>query len=193
MEKGNSTLLMTGVTSAGTTSCGCQSETGEAPDYSKKEWWYQVPEITKDVDTFFIYPTVYNGMNENDPEFASLDNEEMRQGVEEMHRTQASVFEESTNVFMSYYRQASTMYVGKVVIETGNADKAVSDISYKDVTAALDYYFENYNAGRPFIIASHSQGSAINRVILKNYFKDHCEYYERMIAAYSVGYSITKY
>jgi len=76
--------------------------------------------------------------------------------------------------------------------ETGNADKAVSDIPYKDVTAALDYYFENYNAGRPFIIASHSQGSAINRVILKNYFKDHCEYYERMIAAYSVGYSITK-
>lgn len=131
-------------------------------------------------------------MNENDPEFASLDNEEMRQGVEEMHRTQASVFEESTNVFMPYYRQASTMYVGKVVIETGNADKAVSDIPYKDVTAALDYYFENYNAGRPFIIASHSQGSAINRVILKNYFKDHCEYYERMIAAYSVGYSITK-
>lgn len=166
--------------------------TGEAPDYSKKECWYQIPEITKDVDTFFIYPTVYNGLNENDPEYAPLDNEEMKQGVEAMKNTQASVFEESTNVYIPLYRQASTLYVGEVVMEMGSADDAVSGIPYQDVTAALDYYFENYNSGRPFIIASHSQGSAINRLILKNYFKEHPDYYERMIAAYSIGYSITQ-
>lgn len=165
---------------------------GAAPDYSNAGCWYQIPEITKDVDTFFIYPTVYNGMNENDPEYAPLDNEEMKQGVEEMNKTQASVFEETTNVFIPYYRQASTMYVGKVVVETGNADKAISGIPYQDVTSALDYYFKNYNGGRSFIIASHSQGSAINRLILKDYFKDHPEYYERMIAAYAIGYSITE-
>ena len=169
-----------------------ETETPVAPDYSKAECWYQIPEITKDVDTFFIYPTVYNGMNENDPEYALLDNEEMKQGVEMMKNSQASVFEESTNVFIPYYRQASTLYVGEVVKETGSADKAVSGIPYQDVTSALDYYFKNYNDGRPFIIASHSQGSAINRLILKNYFKEHPEYYERMIAAYSIGYSITK-
>ena len=28
-----------------------------------------------------------------------------------------------------------------------------------DVFAALDYYFENYNHGRPYILAGHSQGS----------------------------------
>lgn len=27
-----------------------------ATDYSKKSSWYQIPEITKDVDTFYIYP-----------------------------------------------------------------------------------------------------------------------------------------
>ena len=27
---------------------------GEAPDYSKKECWCKIPEITKDVDTFYI-------------------------------------------------------------------------------------------------------------------------------------------
>ena len=26
----------------------------EAPDYSREECWYQIPEITKDVDTFYI-------------------------------------------------------------------------------------------------------------------------------------------
>ena len=63
---------------------------------------------------------------------------------------------------------------------------------YEDLTAALDYYFENYNEGRPFIFAGHSQGSALVRLLLKTYFKDHPEYYERMVAAYAIGYSITK-
>ena len=31
-------------------------ETG-APDYSRKECWLNFPEITKDVDTFYIYST----------------------------------------------------------------------------------------------------------------------------------------
>ena len=208
MKKKILALLMIGVIAASITACGCQSSTtttdnsttasannsnvATAPDYSKMECWYQIPEITKDVDTIFIYPTVYNGINEDDPEYAPLDNAEMKQGAEEMNKTQASVFEESTNVFIPCYRQASTMYVGKVVKETGSADKAISGIPYQDVTAALDYYFKNYNSGRPFIIASHSQGSAINRLVLKNYFKEHPEYYERMIADYSIGYSITK-
>ncbi len=28
--------------------------TGNTPDYSKAECWYKIPEITKDVDTFYI-------------------------------------------------------------------------------------------------------------------------------------------
>lgn len=46
--------------------------------------------------------------------------------------------------------------------------------------------------GRPFIIAGHSQGSAILRFVLKDYFKTHPDRYERMVAAYVIGYSITK-
>ena len=48
-----------------------------APDYSKKSCWYQIPEITKEFDTFFIYPTEYIGSNEGDPDYASLDNPDM--------------------------------------------------------------------------------------------------------------------
>ncbi len=32
---------------------------GDAPDYSQKKCWLQVPDITKDVDTFYIYSTAY--------------------------------------------------------------------------------------------------------------------------------------
>ena len=35
-----------------------------------------------------------------------------------------------------------------------------------DTFAALDYYFTHYNNGRPFILASHSQGSSMLRIIL---------------------------
>ena len=30
-----------------------------ATDYSKKESWYKIPEITKEVDTFYVYATEY--------------------------------------------------------------------------------------------------------------------------------------
>ena len=208
MKKKILALLMIGVIAASITACGCQSSstttdnstTGStnnsnvaaAPDYSKNECWCQVPEISKDVDTFFVYPTVYSGKNEGDPDYASLDNAEVKQQVDEVKNFQASVFEESTNVFIPYYRQAGLKRAGEAVKQTGNIDAAISDIPYEDIEAALDYYFTNYNNGRPFILAGHSQGSAIIRYALKNYFKEHPEYYERMVAAYILGYSITK-
>ncbi|MBQ3425844.1 MAG: DUF3089 domain-containing protein [Clostridia bacterium] len=165
---------------------------GEAPDYSKNNCWYQIPEITKDVDTIYIYSTVYMGFNEGDSDYATINNPEMIKGVLGEYVTQASVYEDSTNVFVPYYRQSSMRYAGEVAAETGDIDAAISGISYDDVTAALDYYFENYNEGRPFIIAGHSQGSSMVKLVLKKYFKEHSDYYERMVAAYPIGFSITK-
>ena len=170
-------------------------EAAEAPDYSQTSCWYQIPEITKEVDTFFIYPTEYLASNEDDPDYAALDNAEMRDAVENIdHRLLASVYEDSTNVFMPYYRQASLRVQFNAWKKTGDIRSALKDASpYADITAALDYYFENYNNGRPFILASHSQGSGISTLVLENYFKDHPDYYERMVAAYVIGFSVTKY
>ena len=161
-------------------------------DYSQKANWFKIPEITKDVDTFYIYSTVTMSANEGDPDYATLDNAEMLDGVIIEHAIKSSVFENSTNVFIPYYRQASMKLMGKVWQKGGNVDEAISGTPYNDLTAALDYYYKNCNEGRPFIFAGHSQGSALVRLFLKNYFKDHPDYYERMIAAYAIGYSITK-
>ena len=167
---------------------------GSAPDYSQAECWYQIPEITREVDTFFVYPTEYLASNEGDPDYAALDNSEMRDGVENVdHRFMASVYEDSTNVFIPYYRQAGMRVMFDSWKKTGDVRNALKDASpYADITAALDYYFENYNNGRPFILASHSQGSAICTLVLENYFTDHPDYYERMVAAYLIGFSVTK-
>ncbi|MBQ7155938.1 MAG: DUF3089 domain-containing protein [Synergistaceae bacterium] len=166
--------------------------TVKAPDYSKFASWYKIPPITKDVDTFFVYPTDYMAANEGDPDYAPLDNPEMLEGVKFDHMIMASAYEESTNLFIPYYRQAGMRYAGEIGKKSGDPRKAFSATPYEDITAALDYYFENYNNGRPFIIAGHSQGSGIITLVLKDYFKEHPEYYKRMIAAYVIGFSVTK-
>lgn len=180
---------------------GCGDNTAEktvektvknTPDYSQKSSWYQIPEITKDVDTFYILATEYMGFDEGAPNYAAMDEPEMVEGAPIQYAMNASAFEESTNVFLPFYRQSSLKYAGEVWRRDGNGDAALSGIPYEDITAALDYYFKNYNNGRPFILASHSQGSAISKLVLKKYFKEHPEYYSRMVAAYVIGYAVTK-
>lgn len=51
------------------------------PDYSKANSWYQIPKITKDVDTFYILATEYMGFSDGDPNYATLDNSEMVEGA----------------------------------------------------------------------------------------------------------------
>ena len=166
---------------------------GDTPDYSKTSCWYKISDVSKDVDTFFVYPTEYMGINEGDPDYAPLDNPEMLEGVKNLdHKYMASVYEESTNLFMPYYRQASLRLEGNTWEKTGDIRAALTGIPYHDITAALDYYFEHYNNGRPFILAGHSQGAAICKLVLQNYFKEHPEYYKRMVAAYVIGFSVTK-
>jgi hypothetical protein len=164
----------------------------ETTDYSKKSSWYKIPEITKEFDTFYIYSTIFMGANEGDPDYATLDNKEMLDGIGIEHAIKSSVFEESTNLFIPLYHQSSMKHAAEVFLKDGIIEAALTDIPYGDIIAALDYYFEHYNQGRPFIIAGHSQGSAILRLVLKGYFKEHPGYYKRMVAAYAIGYSITK-
>jgi len=171
--------------------------TGErnAVDYSQRESWCNLPNIiSKDVDTFYIYSTSYveSSFQEGAPDYATLDNPEMVKLAQIECLVHGSVFEDSTNVFAPYYRQAGMRYAGEVAAKTGDINSVLSGMPYDDITGALDYYFENYNEGRPFIIAGHSQGSSMVLLLLEKYFKEHKEYYKRMVAAYPIGYSVTR-
>ena len=163
-------------------------------DYSKKENWCKLPEVTKEVDTFYIYATEYilGSMAEGAPDYADLDNEEMVEGAKGEYALHASAFAESTNVFMPYYRQVGLHYAGVVWKRDGIFDASLTGTPYDDIVDALNYYFEHLNGGRPFIIAGHSQGSALTKKVLKEYFKEHPEYYGRMVAAYPIGYAVTR-
>ena len=75
-------------------------------DYSKAENWVERPaEAKKPVDVFFIYPTV-TGFR--DPvQICEVTDSEMVAGAQMVRRVQTSVFEESCNIYMPYYRQIS--------------------------------------------------------------------------------------
>ena len=163
-------------------------------DYSQKKNWCNFPEITKDVDTFYIFATefILGSFEEGAPDYGSLDNEEMIQGMGVEYIGHATTYADSTNVFAPYYRQSGLKYAGEVMARDGNLDAAFLGMPYNDIVDALDYYFEHYNEGRPFIIAGHSQGSALVKQVLFRYFKEHPEYYQRMVAAYVIGFAVTK-
>jgi len=163
-------------------------------DYSQKSNWCSFPQITKDVDTFYIFATEYimGSFEEGNPDYGTLDNQEMIEGMNVEYAEHATTFAESTNVFAPYYRQSGLKYAGEVYQRDGNINAALLGMPYDDITAALDYFFEHYNEGRPFIIAGHSQGSALVKLLLMRYFKEHPDYYQRMVAAYVIGYAVTK-
>ena len=165
--------------------------TGEATDYSDESHWVHLPESTdKEVDTFYVYPTVVLEVDDESGD-VPLDDETLRQFAPALYEEQATVFEKSTNVYAPYYREKSLESLTSN--DKYDMEQALYDgVQRTDVYAALDYYFDNYNEGRPFILAAHSQGSIVVKIILKEYMQAHPDYYERMVAAYPIGFSFTE-
>lgn len=84
-----------------------QELVGEASDYSDKGNWLKIPEITKPVDTIYLYPTCNMEDSEKARPICGIDDAAMRTGAQNIYESQTTVFEEVTNVFAPYYRQSN--------------------------------------------------------------------------------------
>jgi hypothetical protein len=114
----------------------------------------------------------------------------MRSGAYLAFNRQATAFDTVGNIYAPYYRQADAATCLSATEE--DKDKLLRGTPESDVIAAFDYYIKNYNDGRPFILAGHSQGSNMLLYLLSDYMKEHPEVYKRMVAAYVIGYSVTE-
>ncbi|MBQ7502018.1 DUF3089 domain-containing protein [bacterium] len=162
-----------------------------AVDYSDKSSWLAFPEKHEHgADTVYLYPTCYYPEQEEAPIISSIDDPQVRLRSRKYLELQASVFAESTDVYVPHYRQCSVFSLaGKSQEEIL---KIYQGVPCLDVFAALDYYFTHVNGGRPFILAGHSQGSVMALFALGYYFAKHPEYYRRMAAAYCIGFGISR-
>ena len=169
-------------------SFGCQENrkilNEQKPNYENSENWVSVPDnIDKAVDVFYVYPTVFSGtvdLNMN------IEEEKNRARVQNVTKKQGGVFMEQCNFFAPYYRQMS---LDGLTMPQDTVDKYFS-IGYADVKDAFNYYLKNYNNGRPFIFAGHSQGTMNLINIMKERF-DNPELNKKLVAAYLIGYSVT--
>ena len=166
------------------------ANTEAATNYANPEHWLALPASPdKPVDVFYLYPTVFQKVNKNEPNICNIDNPVMVKYSQLALAFQASAFDPVGNIYAPYYRQADAAYT--LGLPLAEQHKVVGGIPTTDASAAFDHYINNFNNGRPFILAGHSQGSNVLLYLLSDYMKKHPEVYRRMIAAYVIGYSIT--
>ncbi len=173
-----------------------------APNYSEPSAWVvwpgrpsnadQTPKglegtIAKnpDADVFFVHPTTYL---QNDRWNARFDEggatgAQLENGV---LRYQTSVFNACCRIYAPRYRQTT---IAAFLNPRDDSNKAY-DLAYGDVVRAFDHYVANEAKGRPFILASHSQGSLHATRLLQDRIISNPALRKRLVVAYVVGASL---
>ncbi len=159
-------------------------------DYSDPNNWFMISAGSKPVDIFYIYPSVYARQTADEPTITSIQSGKMIPGVIRMVEEQASAFASEGNLYVPYYRQADPAFA--LSLPAAEQSRFTGGVPARDTIAAFDYYIKNYNNGRPFILAGHSQGSQTMLFLLSEYMKENPDVQDRMIAAYAIGYSVTQ-
>lgn len=183
------------------------ARTSPKPNYALAEHWAALPDkqdpadrtpcpnlhdeqATAAADVFFLYPTTYTGTERSEREWnADVNDAPLNRKTDESSILfQASIFNGAGRVFAPYYRQAHLhVFYGKD--EKSNA-QAIA-VAYADVLAAFDHYLKNWNQGRPFIIAGHSQGARHAMFLLRDRVEG-TPLERQLVAAYIVGWPVPK-
>lgn len=157
-------------------------------DYSQARNWSVISsEITRPIDVFFVHPTTYGSKVVDGKYNADVNDAELNAATDSgvVNRI-TEAFSDSCNVFAPRYQQVNIEVLG---MEGALKDKYLS-IAVADVEAAFRYYLEHLNGGRPFILASHSQGSnVLQRILLAD---PGIINHDKLVAAYLVGWTFTK-
>lgn len=157
-----------------------------APDYGSPAAWYTTIR-GGDADIFYISST--ETLDHPGPDGRMLHHAEAAdsaacpgirmemEGVDER-------FGGSLDFYSPFYRQ--------ITMETYTDSELVErrfPVALDDVRRAFDHYLKHINRGRPFVLAGFSQGGQIVVELLKEMPEDVAE---RMVAAYVLGWKITK-
>lgn len=182
------------------------TEVPKVPNYGELAYWAAHPDKkdladslpvlqlqdvqeTSTADVFFIHPTSYTSSPKTFGWNAPVDDPDLNKATDQSSILyQASIFNGVGRVFAPRYRQANLQ-----AYFTSDKKSAIQafQLAYEDVKNAFLHYLEHENNGRPFIIASHSQGTTHAKKLLRE-FIDGKELHRQLIASYLVGIPVEK-
>ena len=169
----------------------------DAPDYANDLSWAALPGRTDPADhtpphtghdersraaVFFLHPTSYFGKDNWNQPLADTGANWITD--HRILRYQASVYDGCCEVYAPRYRQA-TFY--SFMDDNGNGEQAL-DVAYGDTARAFDDFLSR-KGDRPFILASHSQGSLHAARLLREKIAG-TALQQQLIAAYLIGFAI---
>ena len=155
------------------------------PHYEDSSQWY-IQNRGGKVDLFYIISTeTGDHLRGSDTcHYADTRDAKLRSRMEHEMQAVDSFYSGQLNYYSPYYRQVSMQSWA-----TENMAMVRLPLAIADVMRSWDYYLEHFNQGRPFILAGFSQGAHAMMDILKR-MPDSIA--TRMVAAYAIGYKVTK-
>ena len=177
------------VSSCRTQSGGTDTFIPAAPDWSDKAAWYiSKPATAPEADIFYILPTCVWDWTAEDGQLCRYSDYSRTDHIEAFMPSvelAEDIFAQGQyGFYCPYYRQITL----NVWMDGEAAVEELFPLSMEDVSEAFDYYLEHYNNGRPFVLAGFSQGGKAVVELVKHL---PAEAYERMAAAYAIGYRIS--
>ncbi len=177
------------------------TQTPPVIDYAQDTAWAALPGMEDDADVFlaelpsikpekaladvfYLHPTtaVQKRWNAppNDPEVVKAT---ARGGT----LIQASAFNACCAVYAPRYRQAN----GKAFAAPNEAGNRAIDVAFADVSAAFDDFLRRRGSERPFVLASHSQGTVLAERLLREkiWGKPAARFF---VAGYLIGGPVTR-
>ena len=171
-----------------------------APDYSYEKMWYNVldckgnqsnGEQTNDsgVDVFYIPSTWEFDWYTEDSiicHYADITNQKHLDDMSIEMRKVAEYMADGNRFYSPFYRHITLNTWATLNEDTIRA--RYNKISFVDIQTAFNYFLNNYNEQRPFILAGFSQGGKSVVELMKTMSE---ETSNRMVAAYVLGYKVT--
>jgi len=171
-----------------------------APDYSDPANWSALPDrndagdaipvgarsvaqSAAPADVFYVHPATYIGSRWNAP----TNDTELNATTDRVAtQIQATAFNGCCAVYAPRYRQTNPL---PFTNPSTDGDRAI-DVAYDDVRRAFTAFQQRRGAGRPFIIAAHSQGTALAERLLYEQVSG-TPLRNQLAAAYLVGGRVT--
>lgn len=159
------------------------------PACSHTDMWYIHTQDSADTDIFYVCSTETSdwiNAQGDTMHFADMNRPEHRAALYgEMHGVDSLICPAACNFYAPYYNQAT---IDGLLRDT-SLFRARCAQATQEVKQAFAYYMRHLNHGRRFVLMGYSQGAFAVVELLKSLTPEEAE---RMVAAYVIGYQVTK-